>query len=398
MANLTFENAQKLNDKEYLITLTGAELVDMWRNKDITYDPEIQRGVKISRDEEGNVLEQPVYSKANVKKIKKTIEGNDFFVSQLTLNAKEGVGTLEYDEDNKILSISEGEVSISDGQHRIRAMEEVEENNENDKYEEKIDLTKLVFPIKVTNYNTEKAQEQFYQFTLGSKISSSRSEYFNHKDYSNIITKFLYDNSVLSGKIETVKNIIGKNEDKIVSYATLKNAIEMNFETEKIVSKEEAMEVATYLSDFFKELFEVIPAFYSFEDRKAFKEDGSLICENFTFYGYLSVAAYIKDKENWKEILQLLSGVDFAKDHTPWVNRVTNKVVQKKKSKTEGENKVVKYNIINNSKSRKEMSVLLLKVVKKIERETFNEVAATEMDEPTYVPIEEEEIHYSEEV
>jgi hypothetical protein len=41
------------------------------------------------------------------------------------------------------------------------------------------DLSELKFPVKITNYDVQTAQQQFHQFSQGLKISSSRAEYFN---------------------------------------------------------------------------------------------------------------------------------------------------------------------------------------------------------------------------
>lgn len=366
MTNLKFKNVQKLGEKEYMIFLSGSEILSHWKNQDIEYIPEIQRGFKTVKNADGNPVLIPVYSQANVKKIKKSIQSKSFYVSQLTLNILEGADLL-FDEETKTLEVENAIIAISDGQHRIRAMEEVDLENQKDGNENVIDLSELIFPIKITNYDKEKAQEQFYQYTLGSKISSSRGEYFNNKDYSNKIVKDLYHNSVLSEKIETVKNIIGKNEmNKVVSFATLKNAIEINFNTNKMDNSSEAEEVSDYLKDFFGELFTVIPEFNDYEERMELKNEQSLKCENFAFYGYVAVAEFLQHKNNWKELLPLITEIDFSKTSPLWASQVTKKNVLKRKSKNQRQE--VKYTIINNSQSRREMGVIMVKAFKKILR------------------------------
>lgn len=372
MSKLKFSNVLILNDKEFMLRLNGQELVDMWTSQKIKYDPEIQRGLKLVKNEEGKEIYVPIYSKLHVRKIKEAIENNDFYVSQITLNIKEGVGSVKYNEKDLKLDLEDCEIAILDGQHRLRALECIHEGNENGTYEKPIDLTQINFPIKISNYSTLKGQQQFYQFTLGSKISSSRIEYFNNKDYANKITKELYNNSVLKGKIEDIKNIVGKNEEhKVVSYSTLKKAIEMNFKTDTFVSDSETSEITSFLKKFFDELFKVIPSFNSFEERKELREEGSMLCENFAFYGYLSVASHLINKSDWKDHLVYLKEIEFRKNQAPWVNRVTKKNVSKKGDK-KGKGEIT-YSIINNSQSRKEMCTLLLREFKKVEELHNNE-------------------------
>lgn len=363
--SILLNNVKQLNDKEYMIYLSGLELVEFWDEEKMIYNPNIQRGLKFEKDEDGNKIGIPIYSSSNVSKIRKCMESNSFFVSQLTLNIPIENSKIIYDEIEETLSIENASLEILDGQHRLRALKQIKDKNEN------LSIIKnLIFPIKITHYSEEKAQQQFYQFTLGSKISSSRVEYFNNKDYSNTIVKNLFKESVLSGRIETIKNIISKKEENnIVSFATLKNAIDLNFSTDKFESIEEVNKVYNFLKDYFEKLFEIIPEFSSYEDRLKLKEENSLKCENFTFYGYVSLAAYLINKENWKDIIYLVNEINFCKNTNPWISHVIKKNIIKKKNKDD--NKEIKYSIINNSPSRKDMSNLLLKYFKKLERELF---------------------------
>lgn len=361
MKNVVFKNTQKLGDKEYMTYMTGGRLVNYWQTGGLKYIPEIQRGVKTVVNESGEIEEVAVFSASNVKKIKESIKKNSFYVSQITLNILENESKLIYDENKRELVVVEGVLALLDGQHRVRALTELKEECP------EFDLTKIIFPIKITNYSEEKAQEQFYQYTLGSKISSSRGEYFNNKDYANKIVKNLYNDSVLSDRIENVKNIIGKNEQiKIVSFATLKNAIEINFNTSKMDNVGEANEVYDFLKEFFEELFEIMPEFNDYELRKLLKEEQSLKCENFTFYGYLAIAEYLQYKKDWKELLQFINEIDFLKTSPIWSSQVTKKNVLKRKSKNQEQE--VKYTIVNNTQSRKEMGVIMVKAFKKVLR------------------------------
>lgn len=360
MSRFVFPNTHKLEDGVVMTYLTGKELVELWMDNKIAYIPEIQRGVKKVESDDGTVKDVAVYNKSNVNSIKETILNDSFYVSQITLNVLKEDAIFEYDEEKREVTIDNDILALSDGQHRIRAMADIYKENP------EFDLSKLTFPIKISHYNEEKAQEQFYQYTLGNKISSSRKEYFNNKNYANKIVKGLYQDSVLTGKIETVKNIIGKNEKiKVVSFATLKNALELNFNTNKLYDDSEATEILVFLKKFFAKLFDVIPEFSDFEARTQLKENQSLKCENFTFYGYLAVAEYLfHNQQNWEKSMDILPQLDYAKDSSIWAGQVTKKNIIKRKSKNQTQE--LKYTIINNSQSRKEMSSILLKLFKKV--------------------------------
>lgn len=358
MSTLVFKNVEKLNNKEYIMTLTGAKILEQWHKGNLKYIPEIQRGKKIIENAEGEEIEVPIYSQSNVNKIKKSILEDDFFVSQLTFNVDESI-TVKYSETKKELKIIDGILAISDGQHRIRALDMIQKEKELG--ENDFDLNSINFPIKISHYNQEKAQQQFHQFTLGTKISSSRSEFFNRKDFSNKICIDLYEDSVLSNKIETIKNTISKNDkNHIVSFATLKNAIELNFNTEKYLDDSEKDETTKFLKGFFKELFKVIPEFDDYDDRIELREENSLMCENFTFYGYLAIAEYLTHEKDWKDYMKYIRKINMRKDSAPWIGNIIKRSVKSKKI-----GKETKYTIINNSQSRKEMATLMLKSFKK---------------------------------
>lgn len=369
---MLFNNIEKLNEKEFMGFLSGQKILEQWEKNNITYIPEIQRGNKIITSTNGEKIEVPIFSQSNVNKIKKAILDGDFFVSQLTLNVTEDDAVVDYDPETRQLTIEGGTLAISDGQHRIRALQSIREEQSN--YGNNFDLSSIIFPVKITNYNQEKAQQQFYQFTLGTKISSSRSEYFNHRDYANRICSDLNKDSVLSGKIETIKNIISKNDSEhIVSFATLKNSIELNFNTERYVSSDEQKETSKYLKEFFIELLNVVPEFNDYDARLALKQENSLLCENFTFYGYLAIAEHIQYKEDWRSSMQYIREMVLTKDQQPWIGNVIKKNIKKSTSKN-GIQKDGSYNIINNSQSRKEMATLMLKYFKKIVKKHNDEL------------------------
>ena len=368
-----FEDAKLLEEGAVMTYLNGEQIVSMWENEDLVYIPEIQRGVVKVEVGDGEYEEQPVYSKSNVKQMKESMLRNNFFVSQLTFNVLNESAKFTYDNEKRTLTIEGDILAISDGQHRTRTMKEIKDEWEYLKEEyPNFKLSSLVFPVKISHYNEEKAQEQFYQYTLGNKISTSRKEYFNNKNYANRIVKALYNDSALSGKIENISNTISKKEKiKVVTFATLKSALELTFNTNSIADKDEADEIIVFLKRYFEKLFEVISEFRDYELRVALREANSLKCENITFYGYLSVAheLFIHQKD-WEQNMSLLNVLNYEKDIRVWGNVLSEVTVQRKSKNHEQEKKCT---ITNNTQSRRAMVDKLLKQFKKAKKQVAEE-------------------------
>lgn len=337
-SKVKFSPVMRLREAEYMTHLNGKELLGLWLDGVIQYFPEIQRGTKVKLDKDKNEIEVPVFSMTNVKKITESMLKGNYFTDLITLNViKDGTEKVEVKDDSLI--IHSGKIAISDGQHRIRALESIKMSN--DTMETAFDLESLVFPIKITIYDIPTAQQQFYQFSQGLKISSSRAEYFNSKDWANILVKRLMEKGrALHERVEIVKNTISKRDTKhMVSFATLVNALNMVY----VVDNEEELDKLTeYLDEFFKELINLIPELQDYDKRLESKEH-SLIGENFMFYGYVAISQILSSVPDWKEKMPLILQLDFRKDSKLWYGKIT------KRGKKKG------YSIINSNDSRRAM-------------------------------------------
>jgi len=349
MSEYVFRNVSQIGEREYQTVINGQELAQMWRDGIITYNPEIQRGTKVKRGKDNTETEVAVYSKANVKKIYESMLSGQYFTDMITLNIlADGSEKIELDDEGN-LNVN-GEINISDGQHRIRALAMILESN--DKGNTAFDLTELKFPVKITNYNVQTAQQQFHQFSQGLKISSSRAEYFNQTGIANIIVREFMKKSDLAGRVEVVRNSIPKKDEKhIVTFATLVNAIQLVYED--VETRVQALELSKYLAEFFNEMINLIPELYNFEKRTKSKET-SLIGENFMFYGYVAISKVLREKENWKEYLPLVNELDLSKGSKQWYGDVI------KRGKEKG------YTIVNNNESRKTFANKIEKMFKKL--------------------------------
>jgi hypothetical protein len=349
MSQYVFRNASQIGEREYQTVIDGQKLAEMWRDGIITYNPEIQRGTKVKVGKDNSEVEVAVFSKANVRKIYESVLSGQYFTDMITLNILEdGNEKVELDDEENL--VVDGEINISDGQHRIRALAMILEGNE--KGNTAFDLTELKFPVKITHYDVQTAQQQFHQFSQGLKISRSRAEYFNQTGLANIVVRELMKNSDLAGRVEVVRSSIHKKDEKhIVTFATLVNAIDLVYKD--LETRVQAMELAKYLSEFFNELINRISELHNYEKRAQSKEI-SLIGENFMFYGYVAISKVLRDKENWKEYLPLINELDLLKYSKIWYGEVI------KGGKERG------YSIINTSESREKFKNKIVRMFKKL--------------------------------
>lgn len=350
----------RLNDNEYLGTLNGMQLVEMWEENKIVYQPDIQRGTKIVIDKvTKQKVHVPIYSEKNVKSISNTMK-DKYFVDTITLNIMPSFNhkkEVEYDKYKRVLQIKEGKLALLDGQHRLRALLDLYRQGK----------TKIVegytFPLKITNYNKAEAQAQFRQFTLATRISASRAEFFDNKKTVNRIAKMIYDDSVLAGKIETTKNSIFRNDtESVITYSTLVRALEMSFNFDSITTEKEIIELTTYLKEFLAELFNAIPEFNSYQERWMLKENNIFMCDNFTFYGVFRVASTLRNMPDYKKYISLYRKINFDKTSELWSNAII-KLTEKKKKDNFG-NIQYGYNIVNNNSSRKSFADMIEKEFK----------------------------------
>lgn len=319
--SLILHQVQSIGSNRFITAVSANQIGDWWEKQVISYNPLIQRGEKEVVEKDGTITKEPIFSKANVKRIAEKIMDGSYHTDTIVLNIlKTGEEELVY--QNGTLMVQNGEINILDGQHRLHAINLVREYIDTGEIAN-IDLDALIFPLQIENLDIDEAQDAFSQFSRGLKISSSRAEFFNNKDIENRLLKELLEKSALQGRVETVKNSILKSEkEKIVTFATLVNAFRMSFPS--IDNQNEYEEVLQYLTEYFHELFTIIPELTDYDSRSASKEY-SLVAENFTFYGYLRIASYLYQMPDWKEKMAALAKIEYRKEAKPWYGRVTRK-------------------------------------------------------------------------
>jgi hypothetical protein len=320
-ATLVLHDVKCIGPNRYSTTITGKELQEYWNGGTgiIKYNPLIQRGEKVVYKKDGTQEVAPIYNPNNVKKITVLILSGDYHTDTIVVNVMND-GTDELVLEGSTLYIT-GQTDMLDGQHRSRALDLVKKISAES--ENPFDLESLVFPLIIENLSLEEAQEAFYQYSQGLKISSTRSEYFNNKSYENVIVKKLLSKSDLKNKVEIVRNTIDKKDVlNIVTFATLVNSIRMAFPN--IQTQAQADRIAEFLCKFYNKLIDLVPELRDYDMRTVSKET-SLIAENIMFYGYTAVASILYERDDWESSMDLLLNIDYSKASKPWFGKIIRK-------------------------------------------------------------------------
>ena len=304
--NEIFYDVKQIDDNIWYLFLSGYQIAELWDQGKIVYFPDTQRGVKTIKLKDGTVKHVAICNEKNIKEIQSAIIGEDgkkFYPSQITLNLLEQNDEVAiYNPEDNTLNLT-GVLTMLDGNHRTRAMHRLYLYDKvlikDGDYKEK--LEKLEFPILLTHFKPEEAKSVFSQFAKGLKISTSKAESFDMSKASNRIVNKLNRNGSLKGMIDENKTTISKSDEQhIVTFATLNNAIKESFPV--IQNQQEEDDIYDFLNTFFSELKSIFPEMLTYENRSLNKEF-SLICENMMFYGYLAIARllYVKRfKNTWK--------------------------------------------------------------------------------------------------
>lgn len=305
-----FSNVFRLKDNEWTTVLSGKQLANMWISRSILFHPDCQRGIKLER-RNGKLQPKAVCSRKNIKEIKNDIVSGDYSPDEITLNIlKDNNSKIEV-EDNTM--IAEGLMFVTDGQHRLKSLAELEISN-GILGKDAADLSDKFFNVKITNYTLEKAGEVFAQLTKGLRISKSLAESFNKKDSVNRIVSSLNRTSVLEGKIDTIKTSIVKSDtEHLTTFATLSMAIKDSYGDISDSKMEE--NVLDFLKEFFKELTIIFPEMLNDEERQLSKKH-SLICENFMIYCWVELSQLLYCKRfspTWREELAKVENINFYK-------------------------------------------------------------------------------------
>ena len=316
--NITLRDVLRVSNKEYIVVLSAMQLAELYDDEKIKYNVSTQRGIKIVKTKDGN-REEPIHNNRNIKQMMELIKEGSLCNSFITLSVPEdGKQHIYYYQDGGL--IIDRELSILDGFHRVYScyrMYKYWQVLQEDELKHMLENTK--FTVAIGSHSDNESKLIFSQLSKGLKLSKSKTESFDITKATNRIINKINKNSVLKGTIDTTRTSISKSDEvHIYSFSTFNEAMKTAFGT--IQSETEERDVYEFLCVFFKELVSIFPELLDYESRRISKEY-SFICQNFTIYGYLTLAndLYVKRfSGSWQDELRNIEKIDFDIDNDVW--------------------------------------------------------------------------------
>jgi len=306
---IVLKNVLKLNDDHYTTVLDIQTIGKWFSNRIIKYNPKTQRP-RIQKQIRDKIIEMNDINPKRVEKIAQRIEKGLQFNNYITINILEdGKEYLEYNENEKKLTIYKGELNITDGGHRSMAFLHVLAKNPNIKFNT---------GLMITHFSEQKAINFIYQEELKEPMSERFRESINPDRLVNKIVNKLNETGDLRGLITTEIDVI-RNNKAITLTDTLADSIEYHYE---IKSQKDVYDISKWLIEFFGFLVGYNPEAFKPElDLEKFKEikKESYISYKDMFIGYIALSKVFYNKENWvDELYETLDNIDFSKNNRDW--------------------------------------------------------------------------------
>ena len=361
-----YKNIIKLGDNSFIGSISALELVRLWETKTLTYVPDAQRGMKKERNlNTGELTDVPVHFKKNIREIKEAIMTGNYFPDTISINIIKDESSIVRFNNNELYS--KGTQALLDGYHRIMALMELSKVREGERA-----IKYLEFPIKITCCDLETAKRQFFQFTLGSKISASRAAFLNNKSYSaKIAGRLLEDeDSPLRGRINTIANSITTTDKvSVVTFATLTQALDNSFDTKAIVCDKECDQIIAHLKTYFRLLFKSFKGLADTDEaftlRKEGRLDHNVKCENVMFYGYVAIASYLFGKNISAKDITPLTKISYYKEAS-WLSDIVRTATKEEEKPDGSVVTLTRYTVLNGISNRRALATNLLKEYKKL--------------------------------
>jgi hypothetical protein len=231
---LEFKPALKINDDQFVVKMSTQEIMEKFVNKNrFNYNPETQREMKV-KILNGEIIETPTLNNNSVDEMRENILDKDENKKQisntLTFNIRqnEKAKFKYFEKDNKFI-IYDGDIDVCDGWHRLNAIIQAYLEDKNVSFN---------IEIRFTFFSTEKANRFIRQEDKRNKIDKTHIKSINTDNYSNILTKFLNEDSscVLKGQIVKDKILI-TNKKGLVLFDKVMDTIQLTFNPKSFADK-----------------------------------------------------------------------------------------------------------------------------------------------------------------
>lgn len=306
---LKFDQVTKINNNQFITKISVKTLAQL-SSLLLNYNFDIQReSKKIVR--KGETIREATLVMENVEEIKNNLKKGTQETTAIVINASAGTADegdeLFYSSEDNSLIINKGTIlDIVDGYHRCRASELAINENPNIEFE---------FIVLLLNYTDDMAMNYQGQFAKQTPISTTRQKQLSKPRSADIIVEKLMLQSSLKGRVST-ETIPSLKSGELVSYDVLTNAIESEFNLERVVDVHRA-------EHFLRTFFDIMLESYSeqFLDNPIKWKKKSVIAESNMFIGYITLAKRMHES-NIPEVklIDLLGKIDFSRDNPLWVD------------------------------------------------------------------------------
>jgi hypothetical protein len=304
---LKFSHALESSRDSWIVMMDIKTIAGLLRARKLHWNPEAQREAT-TKVIDGEIIETATVYMHNVLEMKQLLKENKLERTQLIFNASLGTADnngdeVVFDKETKQLQINNCKLDVIDGYHRCLAAELALEETDID----------FQFEVKILNFTTPRAASFLAQISKGERMSEVKRRSMSKETYTDIIIDDLRNKSALRDRISKKEGLRG---NELVTYNTLIESIEKNFNVER---KLDQVEVSDYLQEFFNILVE----YYESEFVTNFNETkkNSLLVENVTFAGYITLAAKMKSKGiEPSQVYKYIKNIDFSKNNNKtWI-------------------------------------------------------------------------------
>jgi hypothetical protein len=305
---LVFDYALESSRDSWIVMMDIKTIAGLLKSRKLHWNPEAQREATI-KEVNGEIIETATIYMHNVNEMKQLLKDNKLERTQLIFNV--GLGTsndeedVTYDKESKQLMIHDGvKIDVIDGYHRCKAAELA--------LEESPDIN-FMFEVKILNFTTPRAAEYLAQISKGERMSEVKRKSMSKETVADIIVNDLQEKSILRDRISR-KEGLNKIRKELVTYYTLTNSINKNFE---ITRKLDRVEITEYLKEFFDMLLEYYESEFTTNYNETKKT--SLISDNNMFAGYIILASKMRTKGiEPSHVYKYIKNIDFSKTNPLW--------------------------------------------------------------------------------
>ena len=219
---LKFHKMAQVSDDQWIGSITAKELITLRNEGFINYEENQQRAFRIVKYGNEEIYKPFVNNRA-VREIKASMESGTYIPDPITLNMPEGSEFVFERGVIKILSTPNGMLNLLDGYHRVLAMSQI--MNFNEEFD-------LVMELRIVNFLQTKAEQFIYQQDQKTKMKRIVSDSYNPNDIGNIICQRLNDDRQCN-----IYGMIGRNDSNI-SLPDLSKAVSYFYCRENIKQSE----------------------------------------------------------------------------------------------------------------------------------------------------------------